>query len=497
MRAKVTLIGQGKLPPHDEPAERAVLGSVSYGGVRVFALVRGVLSPEAFYSGRNRQIYEACLALADDHRDIDIVSIGEWLRERGWLDRIDGGMGYLTELLTSVAVWSDSRILATANVIRVKAHERSLLALCQKVEAQLYHGVPSDEFPELVHDIEERVHALAAPSLERGFRLQDPADIWAPIAPPDYLVDKLFVRGSLGLIVAYGASLKTWLALALLLATATGSDWLGRFACKLSPACLIDFESGGDEVRRRVHLIANGHGYETPIAGFTFVTMPPMSLADEGFFVALQPLAVRFRLIVIDSLSAGSGGIDENDVRFARPLNRLKALAAESGCVIVLLHHSKKSAPEGKVDAREMVRGSSAIFNAVDVVLGLTRGEDGLFVVRQSKARGGTAVEAFTVRVDDAPPGGVTVTAVDHQEGEEPRRSPSKTLQTAKAGVMTLLAGNHDVKSKSDAFRRLKGNKPALFDAIDELVEHGLVPSARGPAGAAVVPCGRILTVPP
>lgn len=307
-----------------------------------------------------------------------------------------------------------------------------------------------------------------------GFRLWEPAKIWEPLPPPDYLVDGLFVRGSLGLLVAYGSSLKTWLAMALLLASATGSDWLGR-SCRQAEVCLIDFESGDYELRRRVQMIARGHGYATPIAGFTFASMPDVCLAEDAFFEAIEPLARRFGIIVVDSLAAGSGGVDENDARFARPLQRLKAIASKTGCVIILIHHSRKTTGDGKTDEREMVRGSSAIFNAVDVVLGLTRGEEGLFVVRQSKARGGKSVEPFTVRVDDVGPDACRVTAGSFHEEQGAAGSSSRTLQIYKTKILQLLATEKDLKSGSAVFRRTKGRKATVLGALDELQELELV----------------------
>jgi hypothetical protein len=328
-----------------------------------------------------------------------------------------------------------------------------------------------------------------APASATGFRLWAPADIWAPLPPPDYLVDGLFVRGSLALLVAYGSSLKTWLAASAALAVATGADWLGM-ACKQGEACFIDFESGSYELRRRVQKIARGHEYALPIEGFTFASMPGMSLADDGFFVDLAPLARRFAFVVIDSLSAGSGGIDENDARFARPLNRLKALTEETGCVIVVIHHSKKGGGSEKVDAREMVRGTSAIFNAADVVLGLTRSEDGVFAVRQSKARGGKAVEAFSVRVEDVGDDACRVLAGELQEadgaasGKDPDGVTEAEVLAALDQVDTALTTSKLRGFISDA----RGGKPGSKVSKDGVERHLAALEKRGEVSRADIP---------
>lgn len=55
------------------------------------------------------------------------------------------------------------------------------------------------------------------------------------------------------------------------------------------------------------------------------------------------------RLVVIDSLSAGSPGVGENSSKIAVSLNALARLASELGIAVMVLHHATKSAwkPDG------------------------------------------------------------------------------------------------------------------------------------------------------
>lgn len=304
------------------------------------------------------------------------------------------------------------------------------------------------------------------------FKVWTPAEIWAPIEEPDYLFGGLLVRGSLGLVVAYGASLKTWTTIDGWLSVGTGTPWLGRFPTKQGRALLFDFESGPYELRRRAHRLARGRELAIPVEGCGFVTMPAMSLAEDAFFEALAPLAKEHAFIGIDSLAAGSAGIDENDSRFATSLQRLKAIAAETGCVIVVLHHSRKGNGEGS-DEREMVRGSSAIFNAADVVLQLVRAkDDGAFLMRQSKARGGKAVEPFVVRVDDVSADASVVVASDAPEpgddGECLNRA--KAIDKAKRAILLLLGQERGLTSKNKVYIRIGGSKGDKVSALAELI---------------------------
>ena len=331
-----------------------------------------------------------------------------------------------------------------------------------------------------------------SPANFKTFHLWEPAAIWAPLAPPDFLIDRLFVRGSLGLLVAYGSSFKTWLGISLALAVATGSDWLGM-PSKAGEACFIDFESGDYELRRRFHKIAKGHRYATPVAGFTFSSMPSMSLADDAFFGALEPLMRRFAVIVIDSLAAGSGGMNKNDARFAVPLNRLKAMANATGCVVVLIRHSRKAAGDGRTDPREMVRGTSAIFNAVDVQIGLSTDDEGRSVLRQTKARGGKCREPFTVSVDDVAEDACRVTAGELPE-EELAAAGKDPGGVTEAEVLAALeqAGTALTTSKlREAISVARGGKPKSKAGLAGTERQLEALEGRGEVSRAQVPWRR------
>jgi len=299
--------------------------------------------------------------------------------------------------------------------------------------------------------------------------------IWQPLEPPSYLVDGLLVRGSLAMLAAYGASLKTWLALDLHLAVAAGEKWLGRFRVEAGRGVFVDFEAGDYEVRRRVHRLARGREYRVPLEGFAFVTMPACSLVDDVFFVALEFLARGHALICIDSLSAGSPGLDENDARFARSLYRLKAIASKTGCVILVLHHSKKG---GSDDPRESLRGSSAIFNAVDVVLVMSKTKGGAFRVEQVKSRGGRSAEPWTVSVEDV--GSEACVVVGRGvEVEGAAESPIEALERTKMSIIRHVR-EHECRTRLSVLYGATGRNETRRTAMAELIASGLLIEADG-----------------
>ena len=89
-----------RLPPHDDAAEEAVLGSMLLDGNSMLQ-VAPFLRPEDFYRERNRWSYEACLALFQRGEPINQVSVAHELEG---LERLDpaGGAAFLSHLVTTV-----------------------------------------------------------------------------------------------------------------------------------------------------------------------------------------------------------------------------------------------------------------------------------------------------------------------------------------------------------------------------------------------------------
>ena len=68
----------GKVPPHDEDAEQAVLGSMLTDNDAVMSAVE-VLKEDAFYREDNKIIYQAILNLYSKSEPIDIITLKDEL----------------------------------------------------------------------------------------------------------------------------------------------------------------------------------------------------------------------------------------------------------------------------------------------------------------------------------------------------------------------------------------------------------------------------------
>ncbi len=213
-------------------------------------------------------------------------------------------------------------------------------------------------------------------------------------APVEYVIDGLITRASVNLLVAHGDSMKTWTLLSMILSIAGGAPWLGRFPVKKGRVAFLDYENGRHETHRRIRLLTPGGGSED--LGYAW---GEMSLADPRTWEVIA--ALKLDVLGIDSLAAGSGGVDENDASAARPLQYAKQLAETVGTSTLSIHHARKS--NGQTDAREAVRGSSAIFAACDSVFRFSNEPgDGKVRMYSIKTRQGRKPAPVNLRLSDA-----------------------------------------------------------------------------------------------
>jgi replicative DNA helicase len=90
-----------RIPPYSEEAEKAVLGSALLDAARVVDLcVERRVMPEAFYVYAHQVIFEQILAMNQDGRPIDLLTLGERLKTAGRLEQV-GGTAYLDSLIDS------------------------------------------------------------------------------------------------------------------------------------------------------------------------------------------------------------------------------------------------------------------------------------------------------------------------------------------------------------------------------------------------------------
>jgi replicative DNA helicase len=134
-------VNEVRLPPNDNDAEEAVLGSLLIDGSAVFQ-VADFLQPSDFFFEQNRWIYDACLGLFKRDEAIDQVTLAQELSRQQKLESAGGTahLAYLVSVVpTSLDIEHYGRIVYRLSVMR------QLIAAGQAVTGIGYEAGPDVE----------------------------------------------------------------------------------------------------------------------------------------------------------------------------------------------------------------------------------------------------------------------------------------------------------------------------------------------------------------
>ena len=118
------LILFGKVPPHAQQLEEAVLGALMLDST-AYGAIEDTLTPDCFYGTDNRQIFEAVASLASKSLPVDILTVTEELSKRG----ANVQPYYVVELTNRVA--SAANLEYHSMILKQKAIQRKQIDVCQ------------------------------------------------------------------------------------------------------------------------------------------------------------------------------------------------------------------------------------------------------------------------------------------------------------------------------------------------------------------------------
>lgn len=140
-----------KIPPQSLESEMAVLGAILQRPDSIYE-VTDTLVPYAFYSSRNRLVYETILELTKKGVPIDSVSVLERLKDQGLSER-SGGATYLAELMDFVPNTANIRHYCTT--IQKKKIMRDLLEAADHISGLGYDE--AKDLEEILDTAEKRI----------------------------------------------------------------------------------------------------------------------------------------------------------------------------------------------------------------------------------------------------------------------------------------------------------------------------------------------------
>jgi RecA-family ATPase len=236
-----------------------------------------------------------------------------------------------------------------------------------------------------------------------------------------WLIDGLWAAEAVGIVGGEPKCCKSFLALDMAVAVASGAPCLGRFKPVAQGRVLLyAAEDALHTVRRRLEGIAATAGLALADIDIQVITVPTLrlDLPEDRDRLSATLSAQWPRLLILDPF-VRLHRIDENVSGEVAPiLGYLRDLQRNFQVAVVLVHHARKGA--GRARAGQALRGSSEFHAWGDSNLYLRRTGDDLVLTvehRAAASTGGIRVDlkadgdALALRVVDAAAVATTVTA--------------------------------------------------------------------------------------
>ncbi len=163
-----------KTLPHNLEAERSILGAILLDDKAVYTVYQ-TLRPEEFYLEGHRRIFQKMIALANESRAIDLVTLKDELQRSDDLENV-GGPAYLAGLTDGLP--RAINIEHYAQIVKEKATLRRLIQISDEIMSRSYKN--EDTADEILHRVESQIFEIASQQFRAGF------------APIDSLVSSVF-----------------------------------------------------------------------------------------------------------------------------------------------------------------------------------------------------------------------------------------------------------------------------------------------------------------
>ncbi len=391
------------VPPYDETAEQAVLGSM-FLDREAASLALEVLSGEDFYRPDHRMVFEAAQELYRSAAPIDVVTVKNKLEEKGVFEQV-GGVPFLAAL--STAVGSSVNVRHYAAIVEEKSVLRRLISTAGSISQMSYDGKePINSIMEhaekSIFEIMQKRHTeefhhirdIAVDSIEKI------EDIYrskgkltgVPTGFVDFDAKTAGLQKSDLILLAARPSMgKTAFALNIIQNVAIRSNIpVAVFSLEMSREQLVNrmlcSEAMLDAQKLRTGEL-NDKDWEDLIRAMGPLSQAPIYIDDTP---GISPMDVRSKcrrlkaekglgLIVIDylQLMSGNGRTDSRQQEISEISRNLKAIAREMEAPLVALSQLSRAC-EQRSDHRPMLsdlRESGAIEQDADVVSFLYRDE--------------------------------------------------------------------------------------------------------------------------
>ena len=394
----VSHVSEGRVPPHDLDAEKAVLSALLL-DARAFHEVMAELGADDFYHPAHQTLFRSMVALHDERKPVDLITLPEYLTLQKTLDAV-GGPVALAKIADFAA--TAANVTHHAHIVRDKSVKRRLIQVATEIaeigfdehedagklldeaESKIFDISKSqsrssfasvhDEMPatfDYIDAIMNRSGELTG--LPTGFK--DVDELTGGLQPGELII--LAARPSMGktavaLNIARNACLDHGKRAAIFSLEMTTRSLILRM---LASEASIDFST------LRKGFLAR-HDYQRLTQAGDRLSRAEFWIDDSGSITILEMKAKCRRLhaeggldlVIVDylQLASADGRLNRKDLEIAEISRGLKALAKELHIPVIALSQLNRGPEQRDPDKRRPILGdlreSGAIEQDADVI---------------------------------------------------------------------------------------------------------------------------------
>ena len=279
---------------------------------------------------------------------------------------------------------------------------------------------------------------------------------------PQWLVEQLWAHEAVGIIGGAPKCCKTYLALEIALAVASGRPCLGRFRVpEPGPVLLFAAEDSPLQLRARIMGLARARGAD-------FQSLPVFLILAQQLRLDLQHDLARLahaietyqpRLLILDPF-VRLHRLDENSaMEVSALLADLRLLQRRFHLAVLLVHHTRKSNGES---SGQTLRGSSDLHAWGDSNLYLRRSQQQILLTIEHRAARAPESLALNLVGDDSP----------HLEvaASTPAAPTTQAVPNLHREILDVLCRHPTPLSQPQLRRALKVRNQVLTAALHELL---------------------------
>lgn len=352
--------------PESVESESIVLGSILIDGRDGMKKIGHLLRNKDFFDDRHRYIYRAMEKLYQDQLDIDVVTVSNLLRDRGYIDSV-GGASYLCELANEVI--TPLHIVTHAKIVADRAALRNIIRAGRDI-MQMTQG--DEDLDELLIKAEERLKGVT----RSGAVVQDKLSVvdlddWRKIARDTEGRDGS-IRGISTGIKGLDDMIEGFEAGEMMILTGHTKHGKSRLAANIAynvaqqgkTVYYINTEMTKLQMGRRFNSMAG----DKPIKGKIFLNDKAGLSYVDVIMIMENAKEKGCDLVIVDHLHFFSRSVENQTSEISKIAKDFKDAAVEFELPLLMLCHVQQ-ADTKKTPTLQMIKNSSSIAQDADIVI--------------------------------------------------------------------------------------------------------------------------------